>query len=129
MSISLEELDDFTDSGSDYEATIKPTKRRKQALPRPQPPKRPRRKAALRATSNPSSSPIPSPPDPSLQQQQQQKSRGTYRQVSPRSVRRVDERNQAISAEDIYDAVRSGRSAMVVSIASAENMEGRGNGL
>ncbi|GAA6223099.1 cohesin subunit SA-1-like [Lates japonicus] len=110
---SLEELDDFSDSGSDYEATIKASKRKKRAAPEPQPPKRPRRKAALKVTSSPSSSPIPTPPDPSLQQQQQQNSRGTSRQVSSRPVRRVYEGNQGISAEDIYDAVRSGKSAMV----------------
>ncbi|XP_022615887.1 cohesin subunit SA-2-like [Seriola dumerili] len=111
---SLEELDDFSDSGSDYEATIKPTKRRKPVVPGPQPPKRPRRKAALRATSSPSSSlsssPIPTPLNPSLQQQHSQ---GTSRQVSHRPVSRVNEGNQGISAEDIYDAVRSGKSAMV----------------
>lgn len=36
LSFSPEELDDFSDSGSDYEATIKSTKRRKQALLGPQ---------------------------------------------------------------------------------------------
>ncbi|XP_029369113.1 cohesin subunit SA-2 [Echeneis naucrates] len=108
---SLEELDGFTDSGSDYEATLKTSKRKKLAVPGPKPPKRPRRKAALRATSSPSSSPIPSPPDPSLKEQH---SRGTSRQVSAAvPVRRVNETNQGISSEDIYDAVCSGKSAMV----------------
>uniref|UniRef100_UPI0037E9BAFF cohesin subunit SA-1-like n=1 Tax=Semicossyphus pulcher TaxID=241346 RepID=UPI0037E9BAFF len=105
---SFEELDDFSDSGSDYEAGVKFTKRRKQTVAGPKPPKRPRRKAALRVSSS------PSPPDPSLQrQQQQQQSRGTSRQASPRPVARVNEGNQGISAEDIYDAVCSGKSAMV----------------
>ncbi|XP_040904363.1 cohesin subunit SA-1 [Toxotes jaculatrix] len=109
---SIEDLDDFSDAGSDYEATIKATKRRKLAGPGPQPPKRPRRKAALRATSSPSSSPIPNPPDSSLEQQQKH-SQGTSRQVPPRPVRRVNKESQGISAEEIYDAVRSGKSAMV----------------
>uniref|UniRef100_A0A665WNJ5 Stromal antigen 3 n=1 Tax=Echeneis naucrates TaxID=173247 RepID=A0A665WNJ5_ECHNA len=53
------------------------------------------RKAALRATSSPSSSPIPSPPDPSLKEQH---SRGTSRQVSAAvPVRRVNETNQVLS--------------------------------
>ncbi|XP_049898198.1 cohesin subunit SA-2 isoform X2 [Epinephelus moara] len=107
---SLEELDDFSDFGSDYEPSMKATKRRKQTGTRPQPPKRPRRKAALRMSS-PGSSPIPTPPNPSPQQQQQ--SQGTSRQVSPRPVMGVNEGNQGISAEEIYDAVRSGKSAMV----------------
>ncbi|XP_051277154.1 cohesin subunit SA-2 isoform X1 [Dicentrarchus labrax] len=107
---SVEEFDDSSDSGSDYGATIKVTKRRKQAVPGPQPPKRPRRKATLRATSSPSSSPIPTPPDTSLQQQH---SRGTRKQASPTPATRVNQGNQGISAEDIYDAVRSGKSAMV----------------
>nr|XP_019937625.1 PREDICTED: cohesin subunit SA-1-like [Paralichthys olivaceus]XP_019937710.1 PREDICTED: cohesin subunit SA-1-like [Paralichthys olivaceus] len=109
---SLEKLEDFSDSGSDYEATIKTTKRRKHAVPGPQPPKRPRRKAALRVTSSPHNRPIPAPVDPSLQQQQQN-SRGSSRQVSPRLARGVNERNQGISAKDIYDAVCLGKSAMV----------------
>lgn len=36
LSISLEEFDDFSDSDSDYEATIKATKRKKQTVPGPQ---------------------------------------------------------------------------------------------
>ncbi|XP_033489548.2 cohesin subunit SA-2 [Epinephelus lanceolatus] len=108
---SLEELDDFSDFGSDYEPSMKAMKRRKQTGTRPQPPKRPRRKAALRVSS-PGSSPIPTPPNPSPQQQQQQ-SQGTSRQVSPRPVMGVNEGNQGISAEEIYDAIRSGKSAMV----------------
>ncbi|XP_069027301.1 cohesin subunit SA-1-like [Embiotoca jacksoni] len=107
---SPEESEDFSDSGSDYEATIKGLKRKKLAVPRPQPPKRLRRNAALRVTSRPNSSPIPDPPDTSLQQQP---SRGTPRQASPRPVRRVNEGNQGISAKDIYDAVHFGKSAMV----------------
>ncbi|XP_054453619.1 cohesin subunit SA-1 [Anoplopoma fimbria] len=107
---SVEEMDDFSDSGSDYEATLKATKRRKPALPASRPPKRPRHKAAL-SVSSPRSSPIPTPPGPSLQQQQP--SRRTSRQASPTPVTRVNEGNRGISAENIYDAVRSGKSAMV----------------
>ncbi|XP_026213699.1 cohesin subunit SA-1 isoform X2 [Anabas testudineus] len=108
---SLEELDDFSDSGSDYETTIKSKKRRKRAMLGPQPPKKPRRKAAQKVMSNHSSSPIPSSVDPSVQQRQV--SRGRSRQVSPKRVRRVNEGNQDISAENIYEAVCSGKSAMV----------------
>ncbi|KAE8285652.1 Cohesin subunit SA-1 SCC3-like protein 1 Stromal antigen 1 [Larimichthys crocea] len=97
---SLEEWDGFSDSGSDYETTMRATKGRRQAVPGPLPPKRPRRKAALK---------VPTPPDPSLQQHP----RGTRRQASPRPVKDVNKGNQGISAEDIYDAVRSGKSAMV----------------
>lgn len=35
LSISLEEFDDFSESGSDYEATMKATKRRKQTALEP----------------------------------------------------------------------------------------------
>uniref|UniRef100_A0A8C3G6E0 Cohesin subunit SA n=1 Tax=Cyclopterus lumpus TaxID=8103 RepID=A0A8C3G6E0_CYCLU len=56
-----------------------------------------------------SSSPIPSLSDSSLQQP----SRRTSRQASPRPVTRTNEGNRCISAENIYDAVRSGKSAMV----------------
>ncbi|XP_026186093.1 cohesin subunit SA-2 [Mastacembelus armatus] len=100
---SLEELDISSDSGSDFEATIKAPKRRKMAVPRPQPPKRPRRKAAERVPSSP-------PLDPSMQPQA---SRGTSKQVSPRPLRRVNKGSLSISSQDIYDAVRSGKSAMV----------------
>ncbi|XP_068571632.1 cohesin subunit SA-1-like isoform X2 [Cebidichthys violaceus] len=104
LSDSVEESDYFSDaSGSDYAAPLKSSKRRKQAVIGPWPPKRPRRKAALRV-----SSPIPTPPDPSLQP-----SRRTSRQASPRPVTRVNKDNRGISAENIYDAVRSGKSAMV----------------
>ncbi|XP_072252473.1 cohesin subunit SA-2-like [Leuresthes tenuis] len=106
---SLEELDYSSDSDSVDYAQMKASKRRKQAAPGSQPPKRPRRNAALRLTSIPSSSSVPCPPDPSLQQQQPL-SQGTSRQVSPRPAGR---RNQGISAKDIYDAVCSGKSAMV----------------
>uniref|UniRef100_UPI003AB0B83D cohesin subunit SA-2-like n=1 Tax=Centroberyx gerrardi TaxID=166262 RepID=UPI003AB0B83D len=107
---SFEEMDDISDSGSDFETQMKSMKRTKQAVsvPGPRPPKRPRRKTAARQTSSPSVSPIPTPPGPSLQQPL-----GTSRQASPRPVRRVNEGNQGISAGDIYDAIRSGKSAMV----------------
>ncbi|TNN73085.1 Cohesin subunit SA-1 [Liparis tanakae] len=107
-SSGVEEVDDFSDSGSDYEATLKATKRRKQAVTGPRPPKIPRYKAALRVSPS-SSSPNPSLPDSSLQQA----SRRTSSQASPRPVTRNNEDNRCISAENIYDAVRSGKSAMV----------------
>lgn len=88
------------------------------------PPKRPRRKAALRETSSPSSSPVSPPPDPPLQQKQ--RSRGTSRQASPRPVTRVSQGDQGISAGDIYEAVRSGKSAMVVSEPAAVEQKGEG---
>ncbi|XP_030251378.1 cohesin subunit SA-1 isoform X2 [Sparus aurata] len=104
---SLEELDDFSDSGSDFEATMKAIKRPKPAVSGPPPPKRPRRKAALTVMSSPSASPIPTSPDPSLLQQPSQ---GTNRQASHRPV---IEEDPGISAVDIYDAVCSGKTAMV----------------
>ncbi|XP_027864003.1 cohesin subunit SA-1 [Xiphophorus couchianus] len=105
---SFEELDRSSESGSIYESQTKARKRSKQSLPAPQPPKRPRRNAALRVTSSTSSSPIPDPPDPS---QQPSPSQGTSRKPSTRRVTRED--SQGISAKDIYDAVCSGKSAMV----------------
>ncbi|XP_024859964.1 cohesin subunit SA-1 [Kryptolebias marmoratus] len=112
VSNSLDELDYSSDPGSLYEAQMKPTKRRKQVVPGPQPPKRPRRNAAIRALSSPSSSPVSSPPEPSPRHQSP--SEGTSRLLSPRRpVRGASEGNQGISAKDIYDAVCSGKSAMV----------------
>ncbi|XP_076005196.1 cohesin subunit SA-1 [Genypterus blacodes] len=89
-------MDDPSGSGSDFEAQMKSLKRKKKsvAMPGPQLPKRPRQNAAVRASSSHSRSSIPS--------QQQQHSRGTSRQAS-----------QGISAGDLYEAVCSGKSAMV----------------
>ncbi|XP_005722879.1 cohesin subunit SA-1 isoform X4 [Pundamilia nyererei] len=105
---SLEELDSPTDSGSDYEATMKGTKRRKPAVSK-QPPKRTRHNAALKGMSSPSGSSVPTPPGPSPQSVSQ----GTSMQLSARSVRSMNGESQIISAKDIYDAVCSGKSAMV----------------
>ncbi|XP_039871877.1 cohesin subunit SA-1 isoform X3 [Simochromis diagramma] len=105
---SLGELDSPTDSGSDYEATMKGTKRRKPAVSK-QPPKRTRHTAALKGMSSPSGSSVPTPPGPSPQSVSQ----GTSMQLSARSVRSMNEESQIISAKDIYDAVCSGKSAMV----------------
>ncbi|XP_006809016.1 cohesin subunit SA-1 isoform X2 [Neolamprologus brichardi] len=105
---SLEELDSPTDSGSDYEATMKGAKRRKPAVSK-QPPKRTRHNAALKGMSSPSGSSVPTPPGPSPQSVSQ----GTSMQLSARSVRSMNEERQIISAKDIYDAVCSGKSAMV----------------
>ncbi|XP_034037865.1 cohesin subunit SA-2 [Thalassophryne amazonica] len=106
---SLDEMDDISDSGSDFEVTMKTNKPKKRAMsvPRPQPPKRPRRKATASLISSPSCSPIPTPLERSLQQQP---SRGTSRPASPKAMRGE---NQGVSPSDIYDAVRSGKSAMV----------------
>nr|XP_046151826.1 cohesin subunit SA-2 isoform X1 [Oncorhynchus gorbuscha] len=108
---SLEEIEDISDSGSDFEVQLKAMKRRKQttALLGPRPPKRPRRKAASQASPNPSTTSTqqarsPQPPQPSL---------GRTRQLG--SPRRERERrgNHGMSAGDMYEAVRSGKSAMV----------------
>ncbi|KAM3613303.1 uncharacterized protein V6R79_023667 [Siganus canaliculatus] len=109
---SFEELDDFSDSGSDYEATLKTFKRKKPVVTGFKPPKKPRHKASCQVTASPSSSPIPLPPDPSPQQQPH--SRGTHRQASSRLAMRENEQNQGITAENLYDAVCSGKAAMVV---------------
>ncbi|KAF7660995.1 hypothetical protein LDENG_00271180 [Lucifuga dentata] len=124
---SFEELDDCSDSGSDFEAQIKSLKRKKGAVPVPlpgvllhrvaapllgaQPPKRPRRTATMRLTSNPCSSSNPSPPGHTLQKQQPSMSM----QASPRPARSENRGDQSIHAGDMYDAVRSGKTAMVVS--------------
>ncbi|CAJ1058981.1 cohesin subunit SA-1 [Xyrichtys novacula] len=101
---SLEDLADFSDSGSDYEATLQPAKRSKRAVTGLKPPKRPKQRAASRVSSS------LLPPDSSLQQQRH--SRGTSRQAS-RPVGSVNKPVQDISAEEIYDAVCSGKTAMV----------------
>ncbi|XP_037315563.2 cohesin subunit SA-1 [Pungitius pungitius] len=105
---SVDEMDDFSDSGSDFEITLKARKRGKMAVTGPQPPKRPRHKAALRVSSRSSS--IPTSSDSSLQQQQP--SGRTSRQAS-RPVTALSEGSRGISAENIHDAVCSGKSAMV----------------
>eukprot|EP00066_Takifugu_rubripes_P019952 XP_011609218.1 PREDICTED: cohesin subunit SA-1-like isoform X2 [Takifugu rubripes] len=97
--------DEFSSSGSEVE--MKVTKPRKKAAPASPPPKRPRRKAALKGTSSSSNSPISSSPDLS---QWQQQSHGTRKKTSPRPL---IEKNQNIRAEDIYEAVSSGKNAML----------------
>ncbi|KAK2848661.1 hypothetical protein Q5P01_008495 [Channa striata] len=108
---SLEELDNFSDSGSDYASTRKATKRTKKSMVGTQPPQKLRREAALRVMSSSSGSPILCPLDPSVKKQQV--TRGRSRKVSPRPVNRENKGNKDISAQDIYDAVCSGKSAMV----------------
>ncbi|KAM9740869.1 cohesin subunit SA-1 [Menidia menidia] len=108
---SLEELDYFSDSGTVGNTQMKASKRRKKVPPVSQPPKRPRRNAALRMTCSPSSCSNPSNTDPSLQLEQPL-SQGTSREVSPKQARR-SKRNQVITAKDIYNAISSGKSAMV----------------
>lgn len=82
------------------------------------PPKRPRRNAALTVASSPISSPFSKRPDSSHQKQQhqqQQHPRDTARQASPRPAPMANLENADINAEDIYNAVCSGKNAMVVS--------------
>ncbi|XP_061581993.1 cohesin subunit SA-2 [Cololabis saira] len=107
---SLDGLDLTSESGSDFEAQPSNSKRRKQALNPPLPPKRPRRAAALRLTLSPGSSPISPPPGPSLQQQPNQ---GSGSQDSPTPAESLGNGSPGISAKDIYDAVCSGKSAIV----------------
>ncbi|XP_068596763.1 cohesin subunit SA-1-like [Brachionichthys hirsutus] len=107
-----EEMDD--DSSSDCEITIKATKRKQKPMPGLQPPKI----ARLEAAPGVMSSPTPSPLDSSLreedeEEEQQQRSPGTRRQATPRPAAIENKRNQGISSKDIYDAVCSGKSAMV----------------
>ncbi|XP_054648682.1 cohesin subunit SA-1 isoform X2 [Dunckerocampus dactyliophorus] len=106
-------FDDLSDLDEDYVVPAKTTKRKKQAPANsvPKPPKRQRRKAALRATPNSPSSPISSPPDAA---QQEQSPQGTPMQTSPQPGTRVVNRgHRAISAKDIFEAVSSGKSALV----------------
>lgn len=49
-------------------------------------------------------------------------------QLSARSVRSMNGESQIISAKDIYDAVCSGKSAMVVSKPQAEECGRKGEG-
>ncbi|KAM9795140.1 cohesin subunit SA-1 [Neosynchiropus ocellatus] len=95
----IQSTDEWDDSGSDYEATIKMTKRKKASASKAhQPPKRPRRETAARMTPSPNSRPRPSSTEPSLQS-----FGGTLPQSSEKSI----------SAKEIFDAVYSGKSAMV----------------
>ncbi|KAG7269026.1 hypothetical protein CRUP_010741 [Coryphaenoides rupestris] len=84
-----------SDLGSEFEAQFEPGRKRKRRVPLPSrvPRKMLRHKAPVRLTP---SSPSPSP--------------GTPRQASPPSR---EKQAQAIRAEDIYEAVRSGKSATV----------------
>ncbi|KAM4621914.1 cohesin subunit SA-1 [Polymixia lowei] len=102
-------MDDSSDAGSDFEVQLKSMKRRKQAVSVPGllSPKRLRRKAAAQPTSSPDCSPNSTPPGRSPKPQ---RSLGTSRQASAGPVRR---RDQGISAGDIYEAIRSGKSAVV----------------
>lgn len=101
---SLDELDNFSDSGSDYEATLKPSKRKKLTLPKQKLPKRLRSNAAARMLASPHTV---SP------QEQPGHSHRTSTMISPGPVARNPVRNQEISAKDIYDAICSGKSAIV----------------
>nr|XP_040031243.1 cohesin subunit SA-1 isoform X1 [Gasterosteus aculeatus aculeatus]XP_040031244.1 cohesin subunit SA-1 isoform X1 [Gasterosteus aculeatus aculeatus] len=105
---SVEEMDDSPDSGSDFEVELKAKKRGKMAVAAPKSPKRPRRKAALSVSSRSSS--IPTSPDSSLQQRPPGRTSG---QASARPVTALSKGSRGITAADIYDAVCSGKTAMV----------------
>lgn len=109
---SLDELDfSNSDSGSDYESQQKAIKRKKttaRGIKASKPPKRSRLKAALREVSSPtdcSISTVDIPP--------QKPSQVPIAQASPQPLTSAKDGNQGISADDIYNAVLSGKSAMV----------------
>ncbi|KAM3850030.1 cohesin subunit SA-1-like [Diretmus argenteus] len=100
-----------TSSGSGVDFQLNSMMQRNQPVPGPQQPKGTMRKAAAKQTSSPGCIPIPTPPGHSLQPQQTPL--GTSRQASTRPVRRGEAGNQGMSAGDMFDAVCSGKSAMV----------------
>ncbi|KAM3866989.1 cohesin subunit SA-1 [Diretmus argenteus] len=100
-----------TSPGSDFDFQPNSIKQRNQPVPGPQQPKGTMRKAAAKQTSSPGCIPIPTPRGHSLQPQQTPP--GTSRQASTRPVRRGEAGNQGMSAGDMFDAVCSGKSAMV----------------
>ncbi|XP_075868419.1 cohesin subunit SA-1 [Nelusetta ayraudi] len=104
---SVEELDDFSDSDSDFESTRKGKRWRRQSTAQPPPPKRPRRKAAARVLTPSSFNSM------SHAASVQQPRRGHKKQFSPRPVRDVSQGNRSIRPEEIFDAVCSGKSAIV----------------
>ncbi|XP_062332798.1 cohesin subunit SA-3 isoform X2 [Osmerus eperlanus] len=114
---SSEETFDMSDSDSDFEVEFRSTKERKRNVTNahgPVPPKRPRRKAASQPSSRsgPGLSPTPPASSPQLP------SHGTPRPVSPkplspRQERRGNKDRQFICAGDMYEAIRSGKSAVV----------------
>uniref|UniRef100_A0A3B3DNK2 STAG domain-containing protein n=1 Tax=Oryzias melastigma TaxID=30732 RepID=A0A3B3DNK2_ORYME len=104
---SLEELDS-SDSGSTYEPQQN-AKKKKQKTPSWPQPKKPRHNAASRGTPSSSSSIAnPSPESPSPQEQARSQTRS-------RSIpeRNTNESNKAISAKEIFDAISSGKAAIV----------------
>ncbi|XP_061747820.1 cohesin subunit SA-1 isoform X2 [Nerophis ophidion] len=103
--------DDLTDLDKDYVVPAKTTKRKKQALEQSLLPRRQRHKAALSATPGSPSSPISSPPEAS---QQQHSSQGTRHSSPGPRARPGNSGARGISADDIYKAVTSGKTAIVV---------------
>ncbi|RVE67552.1 hypothetical protein OJAV_G00103820 [Oryzias javanicus] len=104
---SLEDLDS-SDTGSIYEPQ-KNSKKKKQKNPAWPQPKKPRRDATSRGTASISSSianPSPGSPSPQEQARSQARSRSI-------PVRNTNESNKAISAKEIYDAICSGKAAIV----------------
>lgn len=105
---SLDEWDDCSDLGSDYESELKAAKRKKTSHLGMKPSKRSRVKAAQRevsSTTDSSVSTVDIPP--------RRAPRRVAQQASPQSPARAKAGNQGISADDIYNAVLSGKGAMV----------------
>ncbi|KAL0973621.1 hypothetical protein UPYG_G00207250 [Umbra pygmaea] len=120
---SLEEIEDISDSDSDFEIQLKSIKRKKQSiarlsylsqkkprrnadkgLPRRNADKAPRSPTASKISTTLPPAQVPQPPPPTLGK--------TRRRASPKQGREWGG-NQATSAVDMYEAVRSGKSAMV----------------
>lgn len=103
---STDGLDSLSDLDSEYEP--KSTKRKKASAQGKQPSKKAKHKAATREVSSPSDSPrsvVDTPP--------KRLTREAAQQASPQPQARAKSRNQGISADDIYNAVLSGKGAMV----------------
>ncbi|KAK7921902.1 hypothetical protein WMY93_008804 [Mugilogobius chulae] len=101
---NLDELDDLSDQGSDYEVELKTTKRKKSTAQAIQV----QAKTALREVSSPSDSPVSTVNTPP-----QKPSREISHPASPQPVTRARNASQTLTAENIYNAVLSGKGAMV----------------
>ncbi|CAL1612852.1 unnamed protein product [Knipowitschia caucasica] len=101
-------LDEWSDLCSDYEDELRTAKRKKSSAYGIQPPKRSRLKAAVREVSSPSDSFVSTadlPPEKPPQV--------NTRRASPQHAARAKNANKNITADDIYNAVLSGKGAMV----------------
>ncbi|KAJ8014700.1 hypothetical protein DPEC_G00018370 [Dallia pectoralis] len=111
---SCDSLEDISDSDSDFEVQLKSMKRRKPttALLGLQSSKRPKRNAAHAIVSpSPSTTATSTPPACSTQPSPPVLGKSS-RRASPRSGRKRGV-NQSTSVGDMYEAVKSGKSAMV----------------